>query len=650
VIAFHLARPWAPGGFVGVDVFFVISGYLMTGIIVGRLRQGRFRLRDFYVARLRRIWPALAVLCGGLCAVGAVALDPWTLERLAADVPATLVFLSNFSFGARNGYFAANQATNWLLHTWSLGVEWQFYLAYPLLLLVLFRIAALRRRLWLVIAGLAAISLVACLVVSAFSWTWSYWLLPTRAWELLAGALCVALEGRLRLSPLGRGLGHAAGLAAIALGAVLALPGADWPSATALLPVGGAALVMVSAAPRSYWAETAVVSAIGRASYSIYLWHWPVVVALRYAGIQLTPLVAAGAIVAMLALGFGSYWLIERKATEWVFAPRRGRWRIGIAAGLSVFALAVAAWLSGGFEAPRTAGLPAPVRAALADDRRAATDWRFPDVCGRLVRRRPLKVCQIGDPAARQVLVIGDSHAQQLAPRYAHLFDAEPGRGVTFLTEPGCAPIPGVGRRRTGGACGRWSDAAFRWAEGAGFQRVVLISNWQTYFAAAPGQPAGEGCLADARDCAPRAAGMAASVFAQVAFDHLIAEIGQLQARGAQVVLVGQAPHGGDAGAPQGLYQSSFWGQAVSTPAIPRRDLQSEAALVQGQLARASRVTGAPLIDPLGALCPDGLCPATEAGRGLYLNPGHFRASAVSLPMFAFLDPWLAPAEPIAPK
>ncbi len=262
VVAYHLTARLAPGGFVGVDVFFVISGFLMTEIIVGRLRQGRFKLRDFYLARLRRIWPALAVLCAVLWTVGATLIDPWTFERIAADIPGALFFVSNIVFARRQGYFAPDENANWLLHTWSLSLEWQFYLLYPLLLLGLFAAPALRRRMWIVLGVLTAASFALALAMSARNQGWSFYLLPTRAWELLAGALCAGI-GRLALGRVQRAGLHALGLASIGLGAWFAVPAAGWPSMIALLPVGGAAAVIVSAQRRTGWAENPVIDGLG---------------------------------------------------------------------------------------------------------------------------------------------------------------------------------------------------------------------------------------------------------------------------------------------------------------------------------------------------------------------------------------------------
>jgi len=649
VIAFHLAPGVAPGGFIGVDVFFVISGYLMTRIILGRLRRGRFRLVDFYLSRLRRIWPALVALCGVLCALGAIGLDPWAGERLMGDLPGVLLFVSNFALGMQSGYFAADLTSNWVLHTWSLAVEWQFYLVYPLVLLVVFSRPALRRRLWVVVAALAVVSFALAMVLWTRSSQWSFYLLPTRAWELLAGALCVPIESRLRLSPARRGLVHAGGLVLIGLGAVFAAPTLGWPSAVALLPVGGAALVIAGALPRTIWAENRAVGLLGRASYSIYLWHWPLIVAMRYLAIPLTAATAAIAVCAMIGAGLASYVLIEQWATGWFFAPRRWRWAGGVAVAAAIGAVAYAGDRSDGFEAARTANLAAPLRAALADDRAASGDWAFPAVCGRLVQQGAIRLCQIGDPAARQVLVIGDSHAEQFAPRYRRAFDGRPGAGLTFLTREGCLPVPGVGNLLRGDVCATWALAAYRWAQAAGFRRVAIMANWSRYFAATPGIPAVSLCLTDAGgDCVatpPTAAAMREAVFAR-----LEGAVARLRGQGVEVVLFGQTPRG-QAADPAELYRQEFWSRTLSPSPLQRADVLADAEPVRDRLAQAAAATGAPLVDQLSLLCPLGPCPVVDAGRALYKDGGHFRASATPDERFAYLDPWLAPvaAPPAVP-
>jgi peptidoglycan/LPS O-acetylase OafA/YrhL len=640
VVAYHLAARFAPGGFVGVDVFFVISGFLMTQIIVGRLGEGRFKLWEFYRSRLKRIWPALVVLCLVLWIVGATLLDPWTFERLSGDIPSVLGFLSNNVFAGRRGYFAPDEAANWLLHTWSLSVEWQFYLAYPLLLLALFATPVLKRWVWLVIAILAAGSFALALLLSFRGQSWAFYLLPTRTWELLAGALCAA-PTVATLSGSQRGLLHAAGLVLIGVGAWVAVPSAGWPSAVALLPVGGAVLVIAGGLKRTYWAENAAVSALGRASYSIYLWHWPLIVALRYAAIPITPPVALATVAATLGLGFASYLLVERAATEWLFAPRSSRWRLGLAGAAIVSMLAVWAGRTEGLEAFRTADDPPAVRAALAEDRAASADWTYPRVCGRFVSQRILKICSLGDPAARQVLVIGDSHAEQIAPRYAHAFDGRAGEGLTLLTA-GCIPIPGVGVRYQGGGCAKWTTTVYDLAERAGFRRVVILSAWTVYFRPAPGAPMGITCLATAQDCETTPPPPTLAGLADAEFGRLSAEVARLRRRGIEVVLIAPAPRG-EAADPYWLYHRQFQTHDASAPPLLRADVERDAGLERGELAKVHLATGAPLVDPLDALCPDGLCPVMEGGRDLYMDRWHFRASAVGGPRFAYLDPWLGP-------
>jgi len=641
VVAFHLAKATAPGGFVGVDVFFVISGYLMTKIIMQRLEAGRFRVGAFYLERLRRIGPALAVLCAGLWLAGATLLDPWTFQRLAAKLPFALLFVSNVAFANRGGYFADDSNGNWLLHTWSLSVEWQFYLLHPLVLLAIFAWPPARRHKWKVLGGVAAASFALAAALSSYAATLDFYLLPTRAWELLAGGFCVGLEQRLRLGAKARAFLHAAGLVLIGIGVAVARPDTGWPSFLTLLPTGGTAAVIAGRLDRTFWAENAAVDALGRASYSIYLWHWPIIVWLYDAGIEITWPTAVGALAAMLALGAASYWLVERRLTQWIF--RRRPWRWAFASGVAALTLVLSgvAAATNGLEPLRTLGAPRAVRQALLDDRRAADDWAYPRVCAHY-QQRPVELCRMGDPSARRVLVLGDSQAEQLAPRYAHAFDVRPGEGVTFSTIAGCIPMPGVDVRGSPD-CGEAWTRLYRFAEGAGYARVIIAANWPPYFDQNPGAPLGITTLAPLDGASARRHFTSLDELATAEFDRLADEIRRMQARGIQVVLVGTTLRD-DAAAPRALYAQAFWtGQVLAQPMV-RTQYERSVASIRERLRQLSRTTGAPLIDPLDGLCAQGLCPVMSAGRTIYKDVSHLRASALSLPRFAYIDPWIAPA------
>jgi peptidoglycan/LPS O-acetylase OafA/YrhL len=636
VMAFHLGRGHVGGGFSGVDVFFAISGYLMTRIVAGGLAEGRFGPWRFYMARVRRIVPALAVFCGALWLFGAVLLDPWTFERLAANLPYALLFISNIMFANRGGYFAEDARTNWVLHTWSLSVEWQFYLLYPLLLLALWRWAP-RRWLWPILAAIAAGSFALALAALPHNATLGFYMLPTRAWELLLGALCVPLERRLALGGAARLGLHVLGLGLIAFGVAITGPDTAWPSAYTLIPVGGAALVIAAGARRTFWAENPAVAGLGRASYSIYLWHWPIVVWIYDNRIAVTWPVAAVALAGMIALGVLSYWLIEQRLTAWLFAPQTQRWRIGARAIVAVLALAVVAIPTHGLERLRTLTASPQVRAAMADDRRATHDWTFPQVCARHSEQGPLVTCQLGDPAARQVLLIGDSHAEELAPRYAHAFDGKPGAGLTMVTISGCIPIPGVSGR---GAlwCGALWRQAYRYAETAGFKRVAITAAWQLYFDPTDTSPLGLAWIDDLSAAQPRTLG----AVADAAYRRLADQVRRLQAHGAEVVVIGSTPRSAE-GDPHALYGRAFWSGEVGVAPQSRAAFEASTAANRQRLAWVARTTGARLVDPLDGLCDADACPLMQDGRALFRDHGHYRASVMTSPRFAFFDQWLAP-------
>ena len=302
VVLYHFGVPGFAGGFVGVDVFFVISGFLMTGLVVKGLERGTFSVMGFYMARGRRIVPALVVVCVVLLALGWFVLLPPDYKMLSTHSVYAVSFLSNVEFWLEAGYFDAASHEKWLLHTWSLSVEWQFYLILPLVLWVVWRVKPGRAaQTWAIGLGLAA-SLAASVWVTSSNASAAFYLLHTRAWEMLGGGLVFLLAGKLTLSAAQRRIVEAAGLLLIVLAVVIFDKGTVWPGWRAMLPVMAAMLVLV-ASRTSVWTASALPQWLGDRSYSLYLWHWPVVVALVYVDLRDNPLAIAAAIVLTVVLG-----------------------------------------------------------------------------------------------------------------------------------------------------------------------------------------------------------------------------------------------------------------------------------------------------------------------------------------------------------
>ncbi|MCA0940745.1 acyltransferase [Salipiger pacificus] len=274
VILFHAGLGIFPGGFTGVDVFFVISGYLIGGILIRELQEGRFSIIGFYERRARRILPALALVM--LCCIpfAWAWMLPLEMKDFAQSVAAAALSVSNLLFWLEADYFDRAAELKPLLHSWSLGVEEQFYLLLPPALLLLWR-WPMRRRM-AVIALVALGSLALCMAMVRVSPAAAFYLLPFRAWELLAGTLCALWH--LRNGQRGNGPLAALGLGAIVASVLVLDTSTPFPSAYALLPVTGSCLVLLFATPEG-WAgrllTLAPVVGIGLISYSAYLWHQP---------------------------------------------------------------------------------------------------------------------------------------------------------------------------------------------------------------------------------------------------------------------------------------------------------------------------------------------------------------------------------------
>lgn len=309
VVLYHFDSSFLSGGFIGVDIFFVISGYLMTSIIFNGIEQKTFTLGGFYRSRVKRILPPLAVLCIVLFIYGWINFAPTDYRDLAKHAAASVAFVSNFIYANDGGYFTASAAEIWLLHTWSLSIEWQFYVLYPLLVLGLKKKLTLKN-IKLCLFCLTSLSFLLGLYMTNHLPEKAFFHLPFRAWELLAGGLIFLFP--LNLAAKTSKVVEALGLTIILLSYIFISSDNAWPSYLTLLPVLGASMIIMANRQQSLITNNPIFQKLGSTSYSIYLWHWPVCVYLNQMGyMQNNGFILLG-IVASLTLGWLSYHLIEQ--------------------------------------------------------------------------------------------------------------------------------------------------------------------------------------------------------------------------------------------------------------------------------------------------------------------------------------------------
>ena len=421
VLGYHLKVAAFRGGFVGVDVFFVISGYLISGIILKDLAAGTFSIATFYERRVRRILPALIVLLLGASVLAYLYLLPAELMNFAKSLLAALFSSSNFYFWKHSGYFSAPVETIPLIHTWSLAVEEQFYLFLPIFLAGAHRYFPRKLRLSVILIAAASFLLSA---VGAFSQpTSTFYLAHARAWELLLGVL-ISLEVFPEISrPLSRNLAAAAGIALIGL-AVLALsPATPFPGIGALAPCVGAGLIIAAGRSGPSLVSRVLsfkpVAFIGLISYSLYLWHWPIIV---FQGMESSPWSGISVRMAKLIVVLVSF-AAATLSWKYVESPfRAGRLRLpraalfqtAAASAAVVAAIGIAAIVSHGFswrypsEAIQVASYLDYDSAKYFRDGTCfiSSGYKYSDF--------DPSTCLKEDPRKKNYLLFGDSHAAQL--------------------------------------------------------------------------------------------------------------------------------------------------------------------------------------------------------------------------------------------
>jgi peptidoglycan/LPS O-acetylase OafA/YrhL len=407
VLMFHAHVPGFSGGYIGVDVFFVISGFLITTLLLQDLEQGRLSLRGFYGRRARRILPALIVMLLATLPFAWMWMLPSQLADFGKHLVATVFFMANVVRLLLDGsYFDTLAETKPLLHVWSLSVEEQFYFAYPLALIVLWRLP----RRWLVpaLALCAAISFAMAVWAVEAKPRAAYYLLPTRAWELLAGALAATVCLRATFTP--RPALALSGLAAILFAVVWLDEDSGIPGLAALLPVLGSVAILIHARAGSLTHRLLAfrpLVGIGLISYSLYLWHQPV---LAFARLRLqsasSPWPAVGLLVLVFALSWASWRFVERPFRRDGFALWPSIGLAGATAAVVVFAGLVTVWQGAFWRFPTE-----------VQDQIGAADWShrclFQTSDGPITFPQP--DCVFGD-GGRKVAVVGDSLAASLMP------------------------------------------------------------------------------------------------------------------------------------------------------------------------------------------------------------------------------------------
>jgi len=622
VLLFHAKVSLFSGGYVGVDVFFVISGYLITTLIARELEAGAFTLLGFYERRVRRIVPAFVVVVVFTLVAGAIVLVPPDLAQVGASAVAAATFLANFYFWSQGErYLFGNTELMPLLHTWSLAIEEQFYVVFPALMLILTR--SFQQRLLWVIGSLAVASFALSVYLAEADAHAAFYFSPARAWELLVGAWLALDRSHERVPRSWRALLQCVGLAMIFAAAIAYTRQTAFPGLAGLLPVIGTGLLVA-------WCrdDTPVVRALsnrfavgcGLVSYSLYLWHWPLLVLAKralfrdLAWYEVAGLYSLAAILAVV-----TWKLVEQPFRKRrVMLSRRVlfRWAAGtafliVAVGLGL--RTVGGWL--GNPPPEVVSIMAAARdraAAIGNCHnwsRAAAD--------------PLPDCVIGaEEASFDFALWGDSQAGALSKAVGDAAKSANRKGVQLSTD-NCPPLlhTAVISERRETDCEALNDAALALIRKLGVRRVILVGQWFQY------------AVGDESDIALRLHDASPDDPAAVFAASVERSVEELRRGGLEVTIVGPVPYIGWP-VPSVLAAKTWRHRALPTGPDLTELLESQRG-VYDLLARL-QTHGASVLYPHERLCRS-TCLVALNGDILYSDTEHLttRGAALLEPMFA---------------
>lgn len=592
VVLHHLSSRWVPGGFIGVDVFFVISGYLITKIIHREMEDGSFTFARFYERRIRRLFPALFTVIVFVLVAGWFLLLPSDYLATFRAAAGTVLFSANIVFwrDLAEGYFAADAKLNPLLHMWSLGVEEQFYLLFPLVLLMIHRYA----RTWLIPvlwAGLFA-SLALSIVLTPIKSVASYFLLPTRAWEMLVGSLLGVIALPQPSRRVWREILAGSAILAIVAPAFLFDSATPFPGYAALVPVAGcAALIWLGSGPATSVGRLLSLRPIvyvGLISYSLYLWHWPLIVFAKFQnGMAPIDHWLPGLMLLSISIAALSHRFIETGFRRGSGSTRRSPLFIGAsAATFGLFAISITGIAKQGFDKRVN-------QEVLALDKERDPQIPFRDCDGR--RDGCLIGVDSGGASKPSVLLWGDSHMLAWAPVLDRVLK-EQGLSARLQIGSACPPVFEVsnGANRS---CAELNRGVKHRIESGEFDAVVLAAFWSTY--------------SDRKN-----PNMAVSGYGAVVSDALPATLRSIEAAGAQPSLIGPLPVY-EQDIPTLRAVSAWKGRDVPVLQTIKshRERNSEFFQVAG--------SGYRMMDPALSICIPECRLEDDVGKGMYRDANH---------------------------
>ncbi|MEZ4322103.1 MAG: acyltransferase family protein [Myxococcota bacterium] len=579
VVLFHAHIPGFSGGFVGVDVFFVLSGFLITGIIVKDIEAGRFSVLRFFERRARRILPAVFTMAAVSTVVAAVIFIPPDLVDLGWELSSAAIYASNIYYWQTAGYFAGPAESKLLLHTWSLSVEEQFYFITPFVLMAAGR--WFRGRFVAALLPFAVVSLALSVWGVSGAPTFTFYMLPTRFWELLVGSfLALGVAPPLRTRATNEAVGFA-GLAMIALSTLLFTADTPFPGIAALVPTLGTA-AMLHAGRGGGTLLTRLLSLrplvlIGLISYSLYLWHWPVLVLGRYAAFRALTLPESIGLIALSGvLAALSYRFVEQPFRT---PPSHGFSGAGpfVAAGAAMGAAVVLGGLL-----VITDGLPIRYPGFTAENIPGKEEYRE-GTCF-LRRDQTAEDWTEADCALtrgpRRILLWGDSHAAHYAPGLSRSSAVE--ATIVEHAASACPPVRGL-IRSSRPLCSGVNEHAWELLSGGGYDGVVLAARWES--------------LTDEE---------------LAMLTDTLDDLGEL---GLEVTVIGASPIFDND--PQAMLARS----AVSPDVVARA--HSDVARRTNERLRPL-VGSAAFVDPAAVFCEGDMCSYRRDGEYLFRDPGHF--------------------------